>query len=72
MSRPSGRLTARQLELLHRFAAGETIQEIAVQDRVAPENIGKTAARLRISLGAKSLPHAVDIGHRRGLLGGER
>ncbi|MGW2861893.1 helix-turn-helix transcriptional regulator [Streptomyces sp. NPDC001205] len=72
MSRPPGRLTAHQLDLLRRFAAGETIQQIAVRDRVAASNVGKTAARLRARLGAKSLPHAVDIGHRLGLLGGDQ
>jgi DNA-binding CsgD family transcriptional regulator len=62
-------MTKRQLELLRRYAAGETTQEIASRDQVSPDSLSQLAARLRRALGASSLPHAIDRAHRLGLLG---
>lgn len=63
-------LTARQLEVLARVAAGASYAELAVEWCIAETTVRGYGHRAVLRLGANSLPHAVLIACRAGLIDG--
>lgn len=65
-------LTERELDVLHRSALGDTYDEIAKDYGIHRGAVGKLASRMFAKIGALSMPHAVLIACRAGLLDGQR
>lgn len=65
-------LTEREYAILRGFAAGRTRAQIARELRRAPATLEASVRRLFAKLDAANEAHAVDIGHRQGLLGDPR
>lgn len=63
-------LTARQIEVLTRVAAGMTNALIARTLGIAEETVKRHVREIRFKLGAADRAHAVHIGWQRGYLGG--
>lgn len=64
-------LTDAELIILQRSAAGDTYDAIGADLHIHPRAVGKAASRMFPKLGARSMPHAVLLACRAGLLDGK-
>lgn len=65
---PVPSLTAREVDLLRRQAAGEKQREIAPAVFMTPSGVDSMSRRIVKRLGARNLAHAVHVAHELGLL----
>ena len=62
------RLTAREIDVLKRIAAGNSNKEIAAQLSVTEESVKSYVKNILAKLGANDRTHAVTIGLKRGII----
>jgi two-component system, NarL family, nitrate/nitrite response regulator NarL len=70
-------LTARERDILHSIANGDTVRQTARSLGIAEKTVESTQARLLLKLGARNRSEALTIGYRLGLVdpagtGGDR
>lgn len=62
-------LSDREMDVLRLTAQGATTNQMARALKLSPNTVEKTTTSMRTKLGAVNAANAVDIAHRRGVLG---
>ncbi|MFE7233955.1 response regulator transcription factor [Streptomyces sp. NPDC057596] len=72
MSRPTRELSARQLDVLKRIAAGQSWAQIGSDLDITVGGVGSIGKQILVKLGASSSAHAVHLAYQAGILRRER